>query len=182
MTVLIIKGATSTDELAPLGLYFAQRYADAEHVILVDDRGQSRQVKGITETLAVVDLVELEAPLSILAAQARRLKETYERMHPTTPELAHSFVGIWLFYFGLNESQGHTTIDYAEAGDVERIRRSADDFISSDFGRAPIGSLSPDGGKAPDPKQSVDGPEAIDTAAARVLGDGGSGDDLPADS
>lgn len=167
MSGLIVKGVFAVDELKALGLPMAQRYADAKNVWLIQGR-LVRQVKGPQDPEAhPIEYVDAFPIHGVVADCMMRIKAEYEARHPETPELAHSFVGQWLFYFIAPPDM--VVIDAIAAGDAEKVKQSAEIFIRSDFGREPLDTISADGSSAPD--QSPEG----------VLGAIGSGHDVRAD-
>jgi hypothetical protein len=142
VTTLIVRGdrLRDTDDLAALGVPVALRYSEAKRVIIVDEHGTARQIKGIPiedEDLNQIDFLDAgQDDVARLIACFERIFKAYEEQFPDTAHLAHSTVGVWLFYY---HARGKLVLEAITAGDWDTVIESADNFIASRFGREPEG-------------------------------------------
>ena len=138
MTTLIVRGdrLRDTDDLAALGVPVVMRYSEAKRVVLIDETGTSRQVKGSPideDDLNKIEFLDAgQDDVTRLIACMERVFKAYEEKHPETSHLAHSTVGIWLFYY---HAGGSIVMEAIKHGDWDIVVKSADRFIESDFGR-----------------------------------------------
>lgn len=143
MSTLIVRGVSEVDQLKALGLPMARRYAEADNVIFITG-AQARAIKGLSQgDRHPMEYIDADPVHGLVVQLMNRIKAEYEECHPGTQELAHSFVGQWLFYFIAPPDM--VVIDAIAAGETEKLRKSAEMFIESDFGREPIDTISADG-------------------------------------
>lgn len=130
--VLIIRGINSTDELASLGLPFAERYQAAESVILVSD-GRGREVKGHSMP-GSIQFIDADSRLDSIASLLERISDEYQRAHPQHAHLSHCHVGK-LLMFGHAERSGRpvSVMDLIHAGDIDSVRKVVEHYIDSGF-------------------------------------------------
>ena len=154
---LIIRGANSTDDLGNLGVIshnIARVYSECDRVIFIDKRGESRVVKGSEEDASLVDLqfFDIEDSLGDFLLCLRKIKDAYNSAHSNTKDLAHAFVGQWLFNWISSDTKnpfGITVFRMLQEGMREQVADSADEFIEKDFGMSSVIILQADGTKIP---------------------------------
>lgn len=131
--ILIVRGATSADELKMFGLPMAQRFAESDEVIGISRDGKATTIK--TKELSEISFVNGEAEIGEFAQLMDQVRHAYIQGHPDHPHLAHAFVGLWLFFWmGDSDGISPTAIELAGQSDMTGLRESARRFIASDFG------------------------------------------------
>lgn len=143
MSFLIIKGASTTDDLSYYGVALASRYAAANTVILIDKDNKVNFVKGNNHPLERMDFMELEDSLNEFSLIIQKIFDAHRIAHPESFDLSRSFVANWLFTwtFGTNK----VTYEVMKTNEMDFLRESADDFIERDFGMSREAILNNDG-------------------------------------
>lgn len=133
--LLVVRGVSSTDELASLGLPFAESFARASDVILVGGSG-GRPVKG-RGISGSVRFVDVDSSLSVLATALERIADEFRRAnpHPKLADAAHCHVGRFLIFCHINHDDDHpvSVIDLVRQGRIEEVREASRAYIESGF-------------------------------------------------
>ena len=176
---LIIKGIDSTDELGMYGIALADKFANCDRVVFISKKGNSRVVKGSEDGASLTDLqfFDAEDHLGNFLLFLKKVKNAYETAHPETKDLAHAFVGQWVFNWNFVHDDGRaihrsgefSVIGMMEDGKYGLVEKSADEFIEKDFGMSSVIKLRTDGTEI--------GPKSPDQAAGAVSSDGGPRDE-----
>lgn len=143
--VLIVRGVKDFDDLKRFGLPMANRVAESDIVIAIDASGNATAIKSREQMR--IDFVDSDSKLGEISSIIGLIKDAYTQTHRDDARLAHAFVGMWLFYWvgGFGEEISPLPIEMIAAGDIERLRKSAQQYIDADFGnRADM--ISADGG------------------------------------
>lgn len=145
--ILIVRGASSTDDLVMLGLLFAERYQRASSVVLISEKGPPRTVKGDPLRVCFVDAT---SPSSRIAGVFDRIYAEVVRSDPEAERHAHEVVARFLFYTMIDEEPlVRRMVDLISDGDVGLLEKCAEQFIDSGFGAALVRlSLDGDGSNA----------------------------------
>jgi hypothetical protein len=130
--VLIVRGASSADDLTGLGLPFAERFQRAKTVVLVPTRGMPCVLK---RELGRVEFVDIDGRMDKLARVFDMIFEIYLAEHPGEEDRAHERVGFFLFYCHLDRGESTPTrvLDLIFTGDIDGVGKCARGFIDSGF-------------------------------------------------
>ena len=132
--MLVVRGASSTDDLGRLGLPLAERYQRADYVLLVPDDAPARAVKTPAGSPVDVTFVDADGRMSAVALILAEVRDAYVAKYPRSDHMAHIQVGMFLFYWVVDEPEHRVVIDALSDGDVAAVRAAATHFVESNFG------------------------------------------------
>lgn len=131
MSMLIIRGVNTTDELSSYGQSIANAFYEADEVFLVGLDGDVEFVKGTRHPLTPMRFLDLEDDLANLSIIIESIKKTHQEVHPESKDLTHCFIGQWLFNFPNGDTYNYKLLT---ARHLPKLRRSAEEFVECDFG------------------------------------------------
>jgi hypothetical protein len=144
--LLIVKGASSTDDLADLGVPFAHRFQRAKTVVLVPENGLPRIVKGNHLSVSFVDT---DSRSSRVALVMNRIYRAYVEANPDREHIAHEVVGRFIYYTMADEVPlTRRMIDLIADGEIDLLERCVEQFIDAGFDLA-LASIPRSGGDDP---------------------------------
>lgn len=132
-SLLVVRGAKNTDELAQLGLPFAERFQRAECVVLVGPDGRGRAVKG--KVSGEINFVDVDSRLDRLTRILERVADGWRDLYPKEAHLSHALVGKFLMYghYEVSDDRPVAVMDLIRAGDLDSVEKTAEHFISSGY-------------------------------------------------
>lgn len=147
---LILRGANTVDDLSSYGLGVAQKYAEANTVILIDENNKPNFVKGSNHPLEAMKFLDLWDPVEEFSVILMNIYNAYRRAHPGNINLAKSFVANWLFTWFIDSKisgQRNLVYEVMNTSHIRYLRKSSEEFIEQDFGMNRERVLKSDGSK-----------------------------------